>query len=188
MHGRDSLTASQDKLRTVPSGPTATPVTSRVTASPQLPGRRVRVQGRAGQPRAGCVRVTSPSGATLPADGSSPREAVEDGGGSPSRSADAQTVADRDGPRLEHLAVPAEGRSDSELGFPAAAVGRDQAERLQVDSTGSGVARGGRAALHRATAPQYRAADPQERATPRVLEVRRPAGELDQHPEAPGID
>ena len=37
MHGRDSLTASQDKLRTVPSGPTATPVISRVTASPQRP-------------------------------------------------------------------------------------------------------------------------------------------------------
>src|SRR3712207_8131993 len=52
-----------------------------------------------------------------------------------------RSVADRDGPRLQHLAVQAEGRPDSELGFPAAAVGRDQAERLQVDSTGSRVAR-----------------------------------------------
>ncbi len=60
------MAASQDRVRKVPSDPTTTPVTSRATAGPNLPGCRVRAYGRPTQPLAGCARVGAALAEHLP--------------------------------------------------------------------------------------------------------------------------
>ena len=66
MHGRGNLAASQDRVRKVHSDPTTTPVTSRATAGPDLPGCRVRAYGRTPPPRAGCARAGAAPAEHLP--------------------------------------------------------------------------------------------------------------------------
>src|SRR5919199_3310147 len=94
-------------------------------------------------------------------------------------------VADANAARLAHLAEDPE--VDLARVRVPAAVGADQAQRVEVAVAGGGVARGDRAAGDEAAQGDEGLADAHVPADPRLLLVRLAAGHVHQHPEAPAV-
>ena len=105
----------------------------------------------------------------------------------PARTArEARRVADADPARLDHTGEDAE--EHRAVALPAAAVGHEHPQRVEVARARGGVARRDRAAVDRAAHLEHSLADAEAPALPRVLLVLAAALELQQHPEPPRVE
>src|SRR5947209_14197860 len=99
---------------------------------------------------------------------------------------EAHRISDSDDPGLDHVSVDAEWQRLA--GLDSASVVPEDLERGGVDLARLGVAAGDQASSDVPGRPHARLAGSDLPADPGVLRVRVDAVDLDQHPEAPGVD